>query len=257
MIALLSLLELLQIGVKLFFLRERGRIDARQHRPRRVATPIGARDLHQLESFADLAGRGHVRPAAEIGPLALGIELHLLIGRNGVDQFDLERFAALLEQALRFFARDDPLRKRLVAGDDLAHALFDRREVFGRERLVTEEVVIEAVLDHRADGDLRSGPKRLHGFRENMRRVMADELERAGIIARDELELGVAVDRIGEVGKLAVANHRHGPLGERRGNGFGDFEPGDARLIGALSAVGKGDVDHRGSLKLTRRHQSA
>ncbi len=198
-----------------------------------------------------------MRPAAEVGPLALAIELHLLIGRNGVDQLDLERFALLLEQALRFLARDNPLRERLVAGDDLAHALFDRREVLGRERLVAEEVVVEAVLDHRANRDLRSGPERLHGFGENMRRVMADQLERAGIVARDELERSVAVDRVGEIGKLAIADHRHSALGERRGNGFGDFEPGDARLIGALSAVGKGDVDHRGSFKLTRRHQSA
>ena len=73
----------------------------------------------------------------------------------------------------------DALRERLVAGDDLAHALFDRREILGRERLVAEEVVVEAVLDHRANGDLRSRPERLHGFGENVRCVVADQFERA------------------------------------------------------------------------------
>ena len=211
MIALLGLLELLQIGVELLLLRERGRIDARQHRPVRIAAPIGAGDLHQLEGVADLAGRGHVRPAAKVGPLALAIELHLLIGRNGVDQLDLERFALLLEQALRLLARDDPLRKRLVAGDDLAHPLFDRREVFRRERLVAEEVVVEAVLDHRADGDLRSGPERLHGFGENVRRVVADQFERPRIVARDELERR----RRGRSGPRDRQARRHGPSPRR------------------------------------------
>ena len=72
-----------------------------------VATPIGAGDFHQLESVADLARRGHVRPAAKVGPFALAIELQILIGGNGVDQLDLERFALLFEQALRLLARDD------------------------------------------------------------------------------------------------------------------------------------------------------
>ena len=212
-----------------------------------VAAPIGAGDFHQLESVADLAGRSHVRAPAEVGPLALAIELQLLIGGNGVDQLDLERFALLFEQALRVLARDGPLQERLVAGDDLAHPLFDRGEILGRERLVAEEVVVEAVLDHRPNGDLRSWPKRLHGFGENMRRIVADQFERARIIARYELERSVAIDRISEVGKLAIADHRHGALGKRRRNGFGDFEAGDAGLIGALSAIGKSDVDHRGS----------
>jgi len=186
-----------------------------------------------------------VRSAAKVGPVTLAIELHLLVGGDGVDQFDLERFAVLLEQALRLLARDDPLRERLVAGDDLAHPLLDCREVLGRERLVAEEVVVEAVLDHRADGDLCSRPDGLHGFGQNMRRVVADELERARIVAGDELERRVAVDRIGEIGKLAVADHRHGALGERGGNGLGDFEARDSGLVGAACAVGEGDVDQK------------
>ena len=189
-----------------------------------------------------------MRAAAEIGPFALAIELHLLIGGNGVEQLDLEGFAFLFEQALRLLARHGALRERLVASNNLAHPLFDRWEVFRRERLVAEEVVIEAVLDHRANGDLRSWPKRLHGFGENVRRVVADQFERAGIVARNELERSVAVDRISEVGKLAIADHCYSPLGKRRRNGFGDIEAGDAGLIGALSAIGKRDLDHRGSL---------
>ena len=44
-----------------------------------IATPIGAGDLHQLERRADLAGRGHMRTAAEIEPLALPVDFQILV----------------------------------------------------------------------------------------------------------------------------------------------------------------------------------
>ena len=191
-VALLGFLDLLQIEVEVFLLRERRAVDARQHRIVAVAAPIGARDLHQLERIADLAGRGHMRAAAEIEPVALVIDLDRLVAGNGVDQFDLEGLALVAEHLLCLLARPDFLGERFVARDDLAHLLFDRREILRRERLVAEEVVIETVLDHRADGDLRARPQRLHGFGQHVRGVMPDQFQRAGIVAVDEFDFGVA-----------------------------------------------------------------
>ena len=68
-----------------------------------------------------------------------------------------------------------------------------------------------------------------------MRRVVADELERARIVAGDEFERRVRVDRVGEIDELAVADRRDRALGERGRNGFGDVEAGDAGLEGALA----------------------
>ena len=75
-VALLGLLDLLEIGVELLLLGEGRAVDARQHRVVAVAAPIGAGHLHQLEGVADLAGRGHVRAAAEVEPVALVVDLH-------------------------------------------------------------------------------------------------------------------------------------------------------------------------------------
>ena len=99
-----------------------------------------------------------MRPAAEIEPIALFVDLDWLVRRDRVDQLDLEHFAFVAEHLLRLFARPHLLGERSVARDDLAHLLFDRGKVFGCERLVAEEVVIEAVLDHWPDGDLGAGP---------------------------------------------------------------------------------------------------
>ena len=133
-----------------------------------------------------------MRAAAEIEPVALVIDLDRLVAGNGVDQFDLEGLALVAEHLLCLLARPDFLGERFVARDDLAHLLFDRGEIFRRERLVAEEVVIEAVLDHRADGDLRARPQRLHRFGQHMRRVMPDQFQRARIVAVDQFDLGVA-----------------------------------------------------------------
>ena len=136
MVALLGFLDLLQIGVELLLLGEGGAVDAGEHRVVGIAAPIGAGHLHQLEGVADLAGRGHVRAAAEIEPVALLVDLDLLVCRNGVDQLDLEILALVAEHFLGLLARPDFLGEGFVARDDLLHLLFDDRQVFQRERLV-------------------------------------------------------------------------------------------------------------------------
>ena len=250
-VALFGFFELLEVGVELFLLGKGGAVDAGEHRVVRIAAPIGAGHLHQLEGVADLAGRGHVRAAAEIEPVALLVNLYLLILRNGVDQLDLEILAHVAEGLLRFLARPHFLGEGSVAGDDLLHLLFDDGQVFQRERLVAEEVVIKAVLDHRADGHLRARPQRLHGFGQHVRGVVPDQLQRARVVAVDEFDLGVALDRVGEIGERAVERHGDGALGQRGRNALGDVKPGCALGIFPTGAVGKGQRDHQHLLLLT------
>ena len=193
-----------------------------------------------------------MRAAAEIEPVALLVDLELLVGRDGIDQLDLEHLALVLEDALRVVARPDLFREGFVARDDLAHLLLDRLEILGRERLVAEEVVVEAVLDHRADGDLGARPQRLHGFGQHMRGVMADQLQRARIVAVQEFDFRVALDGVGEVGDRTVERHGDRALGERGGNPLRDVEAGNAVGIVPTCAVGKGQRDHHSLLLLTR-----
>ena len=55
----------------------------------------------------------------------------------------------------------------LVAVDDLLHLRLDLRQVVQAERRLAREVVIEAVVDGRADRDLRAGEQLLHRLREH------------------------------------------------------------------------------------------
>ncbi len=228
MVALLRLLQHVEIGVELLLGVPGGAVDARQHRVARVAAPIGAGHLHQLEGVADLPRGRHVRTAAEVEPVALLVDLDLLVFRDRVDQLDLERLALGLEDVLGLVARPYLLGEGGVALDDLAHFRLDRRQVVGGERLVAEEIVIEAVLDHRPDRDLGAGIELLHSLGHHMGGVVADEFERARVVTGDDLDAGVGLDRVAEIGKLAVQSHRHRLLGERLGNAFGDLAAGNA-----------------------------
>ena len=69
-----------------------------------IAAPIGAGELGELEGLADLAGRGHVRAAAQVEPLALLVDLEVLALGDGIDQLDLEQLALLLEEVLGLLA---------------------------------------------------------------------------------------------------------------------------------------------------------
>ena len=80
-VALLRLFQTGQVGIQVFLLRPGRTVDALQHLVLRVAAPVGAGHLHQLERF-QLAGRRHVRAAAQVGKFAFAVQRHILVGRE-------------------------------------------------------------------------------------------------------------------------------------------------------------------------------
>ena len=180
-----------------------------------------------------------MRAAAEVEPFALRVDLDLVAFGDGVDQLELEGLALVGEQPLRGVAINDFAGEGRIARDDLAHLGLDDRQIFRREGLVAGKVVIEAVLDHRPDGHLRAGVKLLHGLRHHMRRVVTDQRQRLLVFPGEDADLGVGLDRLGEVLDLAVERHGDGLLGQRLGDRLGDLAAGNARLELAARAVWK------------------
>ena len=106
--------------------------------------------------------------------------------------------------------------------DDLLHLRLDRRQVFRRERALVGEVVVEAVVDHRADRDLRAREQALHGLRQQVRGGMAQHVERVGMLVGDDLERGVVVDAVAGVDQLAVDLAGQRGLGQAGADRGGD-----------------------------------
>ena len=154
MVAALGFLEPIEIRLELLRVGPRSAVDALQHLVVRVAAPIGARELHELEARAEPARRGQVRAAAQIDEIALAIQRDRLVGGDAANDLGLVDLALLQEEVDGGVAVPDFAHDLLVARDDLVHPLLDAREVFRRERRGACEVVVEAVLDGGADRDL-------------------------------------------------------------------------------------------------------
>jgi hypothetical protein len=146
-----------------------------------VAAPIGARHGHQLERVGGkLAGVLQVRATAEVLPVAVPVHAQRLIARDRLDQLDLVGLVVGLVELHRAVALPDLGGDGIAAVDDLAHLGLDLAEVLGGEGLGAVEIVIPAVFDHGADGDLHVGPDFLHGAGHDMGEVVADQLQAWG-----------------------------------------------------------------------------
>src|SRR5450759_1135160 len=166
-VARLRGLELREVLDQLLLREEHGAVNALQHWIALVALPVRPRGMRELED-AELARERHVRTAAEVDEVLLLVAREAALG-NTRDDLDLERIALGLEDlhglGLRHFLANDDV----VLGDDLLHLRLDLLEVFRSERPAGIEVVIETVLDGRADADLHAREEPLYRVRAEMR----------------------------------------------------------------------------------------
>ena len=90
-------------------------------------------------------------------------------------------------------------------GDAGRHPRLDRREVFGRQRAGQVEVVVEAVVDGRADAQLRAREELEHGLGHDVRGGVAHGVDR-GVRARVEQLVGRAA--FGRLERLLDLDYR-------------------------------------------------
>ena len=163
----LRLLDPLEVGLEVVLRVERGAVDPRELRVLLVPAPVGAREARQLERLDRLRVL-EVRAAAEVGELALRVERDVALRR--VDELDLVGLALVLEAPARLIAGNLLPRPRAALGELTADLLLDPLERVLTDRLGELEVVVEAVLDRRADRDLDPGVEPANRLRQQVRR---------------------------------------------------------------------------------------
>ena len=117
---------------------------------------------------------------------------------------------------------------------------LDQAKIFGRERFFAVEIVVPAVIDDRADGDLGRGPDFLHRARHDMRKVVADQLVGLRLVLHGvDRDLRIAFDGPLQIPVLAVHSRGNCFLGERSGNVGCDLRGCYASVIRSGIAIGK------------------
>ena len=83
----------------------------------------------------------------------------------------------------------------LEAAGLLRRAVVERRNILGRERLRDLEVIVKAIVDRRTKSDLGIGPQPADRGRENVRRRVTKDVERARIAVGEHLEASARSQR--------------------------------------------------------------
>ena len=151
------------------------------------------------------------------------------VGRRVLDDLELVRWSA---KSLRASSAGDLVPdERLLLVDDLPHAGLDALEVVGRERGPAGqlEVVVEAVLDRRADAERGPREQVEHGLGQHVGRRVAD-----GVAA----PVGVGGDD-GDRGRRRPAR--------RRGRARSPLIVGDHRRLGQARADARREVARGGA----------
>ncbi len=149
-------------------------------------------------------------------------------------------FSPIFSNRAMASSRDQTSRlDRQITLHDLLHLLLDAAEVVVGEGAVGAEVVEEAVLDHRADGDLGAGEELLHRHGHEVGGGVADGVDAGFGLGGDDLDFGTVGDGRVDVDDLAVDLAGDGvfrqPPADRRG------DVGDGGVLGDFTdgAVGK------------------
>ena len=242
-IALLGLLEHMEVCVEISLLLEGRAVDALQHLVVLVAAPVSTGDAHELQGL-DLARRDDVRAGAEIRELALRVHRDLLTCRQILDEFDLVIFALLLEEVQGLLTADFLALELEVLLDDLLHLFLDLGKIRLRELTVHVEIVVEAVVDGRADGQLDIGilVETLDGLCEDMRSRVAQCPAAVRILKRQELHLAVFIENGRKIFRLTVYFSSQDLLGEAVAYLFHEILDADAGLYLTYGTVFHGNL---------------
>ena len=150
---------------------------------------------------------GDVRAAAEVGEIAVGIERNGAVF-EGLDQFDLVGVALLGELFERFGLGNLAADERLFLTGQLHHLGFDSRKVGFGDRHGRVDVVVETVLDGRADAELDAGVERFERFGQQVRRGVPEGVLALFVLPLVELDGGIFVDGARQVDRRAVYRSR-------------------------------------------------
>ncbi len=191
--------------------------------------------MHQLP------GAGHVRALAQVEEPTVLVDRDHLVSVELLEALELER--VVTEQLACLVFGDASTREGLIRRGDLCHLFLEFLEIFGRKGLVDLEVVVETVVDRRAEPDAGSRTQLAHGGGENVRRRVPQNHQGLRVLLGEDRDRGVGLDGLREADGLAVDHGRHRGLGETRADSRRHVTRRGATIHFEDVAIGKSDSD--------------
>ena len=199
MVALLRLFQLLQMSIEFFLREKRSPVNPLQLLILLIAQPVRAGNVEQLECL-DLPGRRNMRPAAEIRELAGAVDRNLFIGLGELlDEMALHEVAFFFELRQPLVARQKFARVGNILLHQFLHLLLDFFQIFGSKRSRPVKVVEKSALGRRTVAELGLRKKLQHRGSQQMRRRMPVNFQRLRIFLRQQAEIGIRFQRLGEI----------------------------------------------------------
>ena len=243
MVALFGFFEHGEVSVLVFLFGPGGAVDALQLLVLLIAAPVGSGNLHQLEDL-ELARRGDVWATAEIDEIALAVERDFLAVGNGLNQFGLVMFSDGLEEGGGLITRPDFAQNRQVAFGEFGHALFNGDEILRREGALVGEIVVEAVVDDRADGHLCLREELLDRVGQEVCGRVAEDFQPFRVLVGDDAELGITFNAERCVNQTIIDAPRQRGAGKACADTLGNFSDGDGLSELALRTIRQGNDRH-------------
>ena len=175
MVALFSFFHHLQVFIEFRFLFKSGPVNTLEHLVVFIAAPVSTGNGAQLEGL-DGTGRSAVRAGTEVDEVALAVDGDDGIFRKVFDEFYFIILASVFEEFQSVGTGQDFFGNGKVFFDDLSHFSFNGSKVFLCETVFCVEVVVEAVFNGRANGELDAREEVLDSLCHDMRCCMAERI---------------------------------------------------------------------------------
>lgn len=116
--------------------------------------------------------------------------------------------------------------------------------IIGSEGDIALEIIVETVLDGRADGRAGAGPEGLESLGQHMGKIVVDQLQRAGVIARQKLGYCTIGQGGRAVCQFSIDKRGYSGFGKAEADAGGQIDGCAGRGKRACGPIGQADMDH-------------
>ena len=180
-----------------------GSVDSGKHFVLLAASPVSSCKAGKLKRFYRLCCH-QVRACAEIHKLSLLIEADLRIFRKILNKLYLIRFIFFFKKFNSLCSWFCKSGNGQVLFYDFFHLSLDLRKIFCCDRLITVNIIIEAILNRRSNCKLHLREKAFDSLSHNMGSGMTECSFAALTVKGEDIQLTVSVNHCTKIYNLSV-----------------------------------------------------